>query len=106
MDYKLTVNDNKEVEIIKKAGSCYVRTVIPEGKATGLIETATSVEPSNVYAGFGIALNGDEMYIAGKLGAEKAAKAPKVEKAADEPEKAEKKTVKKTTAAAKKTTKN
>ena len=82
-DYKLTINEAGDTEVIIKAGSEYVRTCKPSGEVAGLIATAKSVEASKVFDGFGIALDGDMMYVAGTL-----AKPSKAEKPADE-EKAE-----------------
>lgn len=65
MNYKLTVK-NGEVDFIQKAGSAYVKTTIPEGKAKALIATAKSVEKSDKYENF-IVLNDNEAYIAGEL---------------------------------------
>lgn len=84
-DYKLTINEAGDTEVIIKAGSDYVRTCKPSGEVAGLIATAKSVEASKVYDGFGIALDGDMMYVAGTL---EKAKPSKAEKPADE-EKAE-----------------
>lgn len=87
MNYKLTVNTNKEVEVIRQAGSDYVRFTMPEGKVKGILETAESVMPSDRFSGFGIVIGNAELYVAGKMA---------IEKAADEPVKAEKKPAKKT----------
>lgn len=84
-DYKLTINEAGDTEVIIKAGSNYVRTCKPSGEVAGLIATAKSVEASEVFDGFGIALDGDMMYVAGTF---KKAKPSKAEKPADE-EKAE-----------------
>lgn len=66
MNYKLNVNQNGEVDFIQKAGSAYVKTTIPEGKAKALIATAKSVEKSDKYENF-IVLNDNEAFIAGEL---------------------------------------
>lgn len=97
MDYKLTVNDNGDTEVIKPAGSDFVRTCVCEGEAKAIIATASKVESSDKFDGFGIAVNDGEYYFAGNIG-KASAKAEKAEKATDEPVKAEKKSVKKTTA--------
>ncbi len=66
-NYKLTVNDNGDVEIIRQAGNDYVRTIVAEGQAKAMIETAESVEKSDEFADFGISVNGGEFYFAGKI---------------------------------------
>lgn len=93
MDFKLNVNDNGDVEVVMKAGTDYVRTVKPEGECIGLIKAASSVETSDKFDGVGIAVNGGEIYIAGKLltgktekpAAEPKKDEPKAEKAYDKP---------------------
>ena len=67
MNFKLFSNDNGEVEVAKKAGSAYVGTTIPKGKAEGIIKSAKKVEKSDRFKEYGIVVNDDEMYIAGKL---------------------------------------
>ena len=64
MNYKLNAKDGK-VTIIKKAGSAYVKTSAPEGMCKGLIETADTVKASDRWEGFGIVINGDEIYFEG-----------------------------------------
>lgn len=86
MDYKLTTKEN-DVEYIMPAGSAFVKTCMPSGKAIGIIG-AGKAEKSDKFPGFEICVNGGAYYFAGKFTAEKA-------KANDEPIKAEKKTVKK-----------
>ncbi len=93
-DYKLTVVGDGDVEYIAPAGSSFVRSCMSEGQAKGIIETATKIEKSDMFDGFGIAVNNGEYYFAGNIGKVSA----KAEKATDEPVKAEKKPVKKTTA--------
>lgn len=95
-DYKLTVVGDGDVEYIAPAGSSFVRSCMSEGQAKGIIETATKIEKSDMFDGFGIAVNDGEFYFAGKITSAKSE--PKAEKATDEPVKAEKKPVKKTTA--------
>lgn len=75
MNYKLNVNQNGEVDFIQKAGSTYVKTTIPEGKAKALIATAKSVEKSDKYENF-ISINGNEAFIAEELLADEK---PKIE---------------------------
>ena len=75
MDFKLNVNANKDVEVIMKAGLDFVRTTKTEGECIGLINTASSVESSNKFFGFGIELDGGKLYISGKLLSEKPDKA-------------------------------
>lgn len=72
-DYKLTVNDNSDVEYITAAGEDFVKTSMPSGQALGIIESASLVEKSDKFDGFEICVNGGEFYFAGKFG--KAAKA-------------------------------
>lgn len=64
MAYKLNAKDGKVV-IIKKAGSAYVKTSAPEGMCKGLIESADTVKASDRWEGFGIVINGDEIYFEG-----------------------------------------
>lgn len=86
MDYKLNAKDGN-VEVIKKAGSAYVKFTMPEGKCKGLIAAAENAEQSDKFDGFGIGINDGELFFAGEFTADI------TEKAADEPEKAEKKPV-------------
>lgn len=67
MKYKLTVNDEGKVAVVKKAGTSYIRLTEPEGKCKGLIETADKVEKSEMFDGLGISINGGEMFFAGKI---------------------------------------
>ena len=83
-DYKLTVVGDGDVEYVAPAGSSFVRSCMSEGQAKGIIETATKIEKSDMFDGFGIAVNDGAFYFAGNIG--------KVST------KAEKKPVKKTTA--------
>lgn len=66
MNYKLDAN-NGEVQVIRKAGSSFVKYAISEGQAKGYIGTAKSVEKSERFKGFEIAINGDELYLAGEI---------------------------------------
>lgn len=66
MNYKLDAN-NGEVQVIRKAGSSFVKYAISEGQAKGYIGTAKSVEKSERFKGFEIAINGDELYLAGEF---------------------------------------
>lgn len=84
MDYKLTVNDNGDCEVILPAGQDFVRTIKVEGEAKALLATAKTVEPSEQFEGF-VSLDGGKIFIA--VEPEKA-KPSKAEKPADE-EKAE-----------------
>lgn len=86
-DYKLTINEAGDTEVIIKAGSDYVRTCKPSGEVAGLIATAKSVEASEVYDGFGIALDCDMMYVAGTLGEAKAEPKSETEEKPAEPKK-------------------
>lgn len=67
MKYKLVSDENGKVEVVKKAGSSYVRLEYPEGKCKGLIESASKVDKSGMFDGLGIAINGGEMFFAGKI---------------------------------------
>ena len=89
--YKLNANDNGDVEYIAPAGSSFVRSSMPEGRAVGIIESASKVEKSDKFADFEICVNDGEFYFNGKITASKAKAEPK----ADEPE-VEEKPVKKT----------
>ena len=80
-DYKLTVNDNSDVEYITAAGEDFVKTSMPSGQALGIIESASLVEKSDKFDGFEICVNGGEFYFAGKIG-----KAAKSDEPLDEPE--------------------
>ena len=80
MDYKLTVNDNNDCEVIKPAGQDFVRTCVCEGEAKALLATAKTVEPSEQFEGF-VSLDGGKIFIA--VEPEKA-KPSKAEKPADE----------------------
>ena len=80
MDYKLTVNDNNDCEVIKPAGQDFVRTCVCEGEAKAIIATASKVESSDKFEGF-VSLDGGKIFIA--VEPEKA-KPSKAEKPADE----------------------
>ena len=79
MDYKLTVNDNNDCEVIKPAGSDFVRTCVCEGEAKAIIATASKVESSDKFEGFGICVNDGAYFIAGTLDEAKAKAEPKSE---------------------------
>lgn len=70
MSYKLTVLESGEVEIVKPAGSSFVRTKIPEGQAIGIIESSDKIEKSDKFDGFGIKVDDGKYYIAGTLKAD------------------------------------
>lgn len=76
MAYKLNAKDGNVV-IIKKAGSAYVKTSAPEGMCKGLIESADTVKASDRWEGFGIVINGDEIYFEGTLTEDKPAEVKK-----------------------------
>ena len=57
MSYKLTVNDNSEVEAIMPAGSSFVKISIPEGQAIGIVESADKIEKSDKFDGFEICVD-------------------------------------------------
>ena len=80
MSYKLK-SINGEVEVVKKAGSAYVKFAMPEGKAKGIIETGV-VKLSDKFPGFGLCVD-DEYYFAGELSEEKSSDSN--EKPADDP---------------------
>lgn len=63
--YDLKANENGMVKVIKKAGSAYVTTYLPEGMCRGLIARATTVKSSDRWEGMGIVINGDEIYFEG-----------------------------------------
>lgn len=97
MAYALKANSNGDVEVVMKAGSDYVRTVMPKGKAEGILATAESVEKTTEF-GLNLCVNGGQYYFAGSA-------TTKAEKPADEAEaepKAEKKTAAKKSTAKKK----
>lgn len=96
-DYKLTVNDNSDVEYVTAAGEDFVKTSMPSGQALGIIESASLVEKSDKFDGFEICVNGGEYYFAGKFG-----KVAKAEKVADESEAEAEAKPKKSTASKKK----
>ena len=95
MSYKLKANGNGGVEVIKKAGSAFVKTAFPVGKCEGLIATGKA-EKSDKFDGFGICVNG-EYYFAGSFTPDNAKAEPKTEA---KPKKAA--PAKKTTSATKK----
>ena len=63
--YDLKTNEHGIVKVIKKAGSAYVVTHLPEGMCKGLIERAETVKSSDRWEGMGIVINGDEIYFEG-----------------------------------------
>lgn len=69
MSYKLHADENGEVEIVKPAGSSFVRVKIPEGQAIGIIESSDKIEKSDKFDGFPIAVN-DEYFFPGELAGE------------------------------------
>lgn len=77
MDYKLkTIND--EVEYITSAGSDFVKSKMPVGKAQGII-ALSKAESSDKFDGFGI--KSGKYYFAGTLEeSEKSAAEPKEDK--------------------------
>ena len=87
VDFKLVVNDNGDVEVIKPAGSDFVRTCVCEGEAKGIIATASKVESSDKFDGFGICVNDGEYFIAGTLGKAKAEPKSEPEEKPAEPKK-------------------
>lgn len=63
--YDLKTNEHGMVKVIKKAGSAYVTTYLPEGMCRGLIARAETVKSSDRWEGMGIVINGDEIYFEG-----------------------------------------
>ena len=87
VDFKLVVNDNGDTEVIKPAGTDFVRTCVCEGEAKGIIATASKVESSDKFDGFGICVNDGEYFIAGTLGKAKAEPKSEPEEKPAEPKK-------------------
>ena len=85
MSYKLHADENGEVEIVKPAGSSFVRVKIPEGQAIGIIESADKIEKSDKFDGFEICVDDGEFYFAGNFKADEEKSEPKEEKTADKP---------------------
>ena len=85
MSYKLHADENGEVEIVKPAGSSFVRVKIPEGQAIGIIESADKIEKSDKFDGFEICVDDGEYYLAGSLKADEEKPEPKEEETADKP---------------------
>lgn len=79
IEFKLVVNDNNDCEVIKPAGQDFVRTCVCEGEAKAIIATASKVESSDKFEGFGICVNDGAYFIAGTLGEAKAKAEPKSE---------------------------
>lgn len=67
MDYKLTVDENGNVEVLIKSGSDLTRTYYPEAKCKAILAASKKVEPSE-YDGY---ITVKDMLIAGKIVAEK-----------------------------------
>ena len=65
MGYKLSVLKTGEVDVIMPAGSSFVKTTIPEGKAIGIIESSDKIEKSDKFEGFEICVNEGKYYVAG-----------------------------------------
>lgn len=63
--YDLKTNEHGMVKVIKKAGSAYVVTHLPEGMCRGLIANAETVKSSDRWEGMGIVINGNEIYFEG-----------------------------------------
>lgn len=63
--YDLKVNEHGMVKVIKKAGSAYATTYLPEGMCRGLIANAETVKSSDRWEGMGIVINGNEIYFEG-----------------------------------------
>lgn len=65
MEYKLNDNGNGEVTFITTAGSDFVKSTMPVGKAKGIIASG-KVKESDKFEGFGIKVN-DKYYFAGSI---------------------------------------
>lgn len=63
--YDLKTNEHGMVKVIKKAGSAYATTYMPEGMCRGLIARAETVKSSDRWEGMGIVINGDAIYFEG-----------------------------------------
>ena len=86
MSYKLHTDESGEVEIVKPAGSSFVRVKVPEGQAIGIIESADKIDRSDMFDGFEICVDDGEYYFAGDFKADEGKSEPKEEeKAADKP---------------------
>lgn len=68
--YDLKTNEHGMVKVIKKAGSAYVVTHLPEGMCRGLIANAETVKSSDRWEGMGIVINGGEIYFEGEITSE------------------------------------
>ena len=68
MEYKLKDNGNGEVNFITAAGSSFVKSSMPIGMATGIIE-ANGFDEHDKFGGFPIFADGK--YFEGKITAEK-----------------------------------
>lgn len=66
MKYKLNVNDNGDVKVKMKAGSCYVLTTKTKGEVVGIVEIAEKVEKASDND-FGICVDDGKFYIDGEL---------------------------------------
>lgn len=84
--YNLKKNDNGDVWYIMKAGSSYVKAIMPYGKAMGIIESATDVTKSDKFDGFEICVNDGKYFFAGTVESEdkKPADEPKTEDKGDQ----------------------
>ena len=67
--YNLKKNADGDIWYIKKAGSAYVKAIMPIGKAEGIIGTG-KVKESDKFDGFPIAVN-DEYFFPGEIAEEK-----------------------------------
>lgn len=79
VEFKLVVNDNNDCEVILPAGQDFVRTCVCEGEAKAILATASKVESSDKFEGFGICVNDGAYFIAGTLDEAKAKAEPKSE---------------------------
>ena len=87
VEFKLAVNDNGDTEVILPAGQDFVRTCVCEGEAKAIIATASKVESSDKFEGFGICVNDGAYFIAGTLDEAKAEPKSEPEEKPAEPKK-------------------
>lgn len=66
MLYKLNTDDNGDVKVKMKAGSCYVLTTKTKGEVVGIVEIAEKVEKASDND-FGICVDDGKFYIDGEL---------------------------------------
>lgn len=79
MNYQLKEKSNGEIDFIATAGSDFVKSSMPIGRAKGIIESGKA-EKSDKFDGFEICVNDGKYFFAGTVESE-----VKEEKPADEP---------------------